>query len=287
MDSGILIIDKPTNITSNQLVQKVKRKFNLAKVGHAGTLDPLATGVMVILVNQATKLSDLLLNQTKKYLVTVRLYQATDSYDADGTIIETAPNLNLTKADIKKALEKYNDYRYDQIPPIYSAIKKDGKKLYEYARTGQTVELTPRSVTIIETKLVSYQPELTEFSFEATVSKGTYIRSLVVDITKDLKTIGHIVKLTRTQSGSFSLEQAVKYEEVEIDDLIPTIKVVEQLPTAKYQLTVDQFEKVSHGQKIELPINDNEVFLIYENKVIALYEKVVNQLYRSLKNNLS
>jgi len=287
MISGILIIDKPTKFTSNQLIQKIKRQFNFAKVGHAGTLDPLATGVMVVLVNQATKLSDLLLNQTKKYLVTVKLYQATDSYDADGQIIETAPNLNLTEADIKKILTKYNDYHYDQIPPIYSAIKKDGKKLYEYARQGETVELTPRKVTIMETKFVNYDRDKAEFSFESTVSKGTYIRSLVVDITKDLQTIGHIVKLTRTQSGSFTLEQAIKYDEIKIEDLIPTIKVIAQLPTAKYELTTDQFQKVSHGQKIELPIKDNQVFLIYENKVIALYEKTENKLYKSLKNNLS
>jgi len=287
MKSGIMIIDKPQGMTSNQLVQTVKHQFHWKKVGHAGTLDPMATGVMIILVNQATKLSDLLLNETKKYLVTMKLYQATSTGDVEGEVISSTPNLELSEAEIKKVLAKYQNYTYQQIPPIYSAIKKDGRKLYEYARAGQEVTINPRTVTIIETKFLDYQVEKQEVSFETLVSKGTYIRSLVVDITKDLQTIGHIVKLTRTQSGSFSLEQAVKYEEVEIDDLIPTIKVVEQLPTAKYQLTVDQFEKVSHGQKIELPINDNEVFLIYENKVIALYEKVVNQLYRSLKNNLS
>jgi tRNA pseudouridine55 synthase len=247
----------------------------------------MATGVMIILVNQATKLSDLLLNETKKYLVTMKLYQATSTGDVEGEVISSTPNLELSEAEIKKVLAKYQNYTYQQIPPIYSAIKKDGRKLYEYARAGQEVTINPRTVTIIETKFLDYQVEKQEVSFETLVSKGTYIRSLVVDLAQDLKTVAHLTSLKRLASGNFSIDQASQLTSLSEADLIPIKTVIDQLDIQQYQLNDQELIKVNYGQKLTLELEVEQVFLVYQDQVIALYQKAGHHLYQSVKNNLN
>ncbi|XP_022710774.1 uncharacterized protein LOC111273348, partial [Varroa jacobsoni] len=172
--------------------------FGLQKVGHAGTLDPLASGVVLCLVNQGTKLSDYLLNDDKQYQVTMTLFQATTTYDAEGEVVESQTPFHLNQETINEVFTKYNGLTYQQTPPLYSAIKLRGKKLYEYARQNQPVTITPRPVTIKKLTLLGFTDQT--ITFEVCCSKGTYIRSLVVDLARELNTIAYVSTLRRTSS---------------------------------------------------------------------------------------
>ena len=186
---GIILINKEKNCTSHDVVYKVKKMFK-EKVGHTGTLDPNATGVLPILVGKGTKLSKYLINHDKKYIVTLKLGKKTDTADSDGKIIEeTEVSKDIFKENnIKNSLNKFIG-KNEQIPPMYSAIKVNGKKLYEYARSGKSVEIQPRKIEIYSINLIKINEKNNEIIFEVFCSKGTYIRSLCEDIAKDLNTI--------------------------------------------------------------------------------------------------
>lgn len=186
---GIILINKEKNCTSHDVVYKVKKIFG-EKVGHTGTLDPNATGVLPILVGKGTKLSKYLINHDKKYIVTLKLGKKTDTADSDGKIIEeTEVSKDIFKENnIKNSLNKFIG-KNEQIPPMYSAIKVNGKKLYEYARSGKSVEIKPRIIEIYSINLIKINEKNNEIIFEVFCSKGTYIRSLCEDIAKDLNTI--------------------------------------------------------------------------------------------------
>lgn len=186
---GIILINKEKNCTSHDVVYKVKKIFG-EKVGHTGTLDPNATGVLPILVGKGTKLSKYLINHDKKYIVTLKLGKKTDTADSDGKIIEeTEVSKDIFKENnIKNCLNRFIG-KNEQIPPMYSAIKVNGKKLYEYARIGKSVEIQPRKIEIYSINLIKINEKNNEIIFEVFCSKGTYIRSLCEDIAKDLNTI--------------------------------------------------------------------------------------------------
>jgi tRNA pseudouridine55 synthase len=190
--SGIYLVNKPKGITSNDLVQKIKRKFGYKKVGHAGTLDPLATGLMVILVNQATKISNYVLENDKSYNVVIKMFTQTDSFDITGKVIEEMEPVKLSKTLLKETVEF-------QYPPIYSAIKVNGKKLYEYARQNKEVKIEPRIITINHCKLVNYDAKNNEIVLDIDCSKGTYIRSFVNDFMHKMNLIGTVKELQRTK----------------------------------------------------------------------------------------
>ena len=211
---GIINIYKPKEWTSHDIVAKIKR-ITGEKVGHTGTLDPMATGVLPLLIGKGTQCSKYLINHDKIYNVTLQLGEKTDTADSEGKVIETkeVKEETLKKENIEKIFEKFKG-KQEQIPPIYSAIKVNGKKLYEYARKGQQVELKPRQIEIYNIDLIDYSPKEKQIKFEVFCGKGTYIRSLCEDIATKFGTVGYMKSLKRTQVGDFKIKDSITVEEL-------------------------------------------------------------------------
>lgn len=209
MAFGFLNIDKPLGMTSHDVVAGVRRHIRLKRVGHAGTLDPLASGVLVVCVGLATRLSDYVMHTTKGYQARVRLGIVTDTYDAEGEILREADPSGIDRDQVEAALSQFTG-QIEQVPPMYSAIKKDGKKLYELARAGETVDLPARSVYIESLKISAWDGP--EFTLDVRCGSGTYIRSLAYDLGEALGVGAHLSGLIRTQSGAFSVAEAVPME---------------------------------------------------------------------------
>ncbi len=211
---GIIIINKTKGCTSHDIVYKIKKMLN-EKVGHTGTLDPMAEGVLPILIGKGTLLSKYLINHDKKYIVELQLGIKTDTADSEGKIIEEQ-QVNeslLNNENITNILHTFIG-KQEQVPPIYSAIKVNGKKLYEYARKGQQVELKPRQIEIYNIDLIDYSPEKKQIKFEVFCGKGTYIRSLCEDIATKFGTVGYMKSLKRIQVGDFKIEDSITIEEL-------------------------------------------------------------------------
>ena len=249
---GILIVDKPIGKTSFDIVRDVRKEYQIKKVGHIGTLDPMATGVLPVLIGNATKLSNILVEHDKEYIAVLKLGKSTDTGDSEGTITETDENYlekigelqNSLQIVEKKALQKnigeiektecirkvLNLFLGDsfQIPPMYSAIKVNGKKLYELAsaREGKTIEREPRKINISEIELLEYR-EPDEIKFRVVCSKGTYIRVLCEDIAKKMNTVGYMSSLRRTRVGNFRIEDANQFIKMQDVFDIPIINVNE------------------------------------------------------------
>ncbi|AJM71752.1 tRNA pseudouridine(55) synthase TruB [Mycoplasma yeatsii] len=283
--SGILILDKPKSISTNNLIQQVKKKLNIKKVGHCGTLDPLATGVVICLVNNATKISDYLLNNDKRYIVTLKLFAQTSSYDAETEIIKTEPSFEIDQTTLNNVINKYNNYTYDQTPPIYSAIKVDGKKLYEYALENKTVDIKSRTITIYETKFLNYDNKNHEITLDVYCSKGTYIRSLAVDIAKDLNTISYVKELRRTKSGSFDITKAQTIDQINWDNLIT---MYDAIKLSDYKIiNYDDILSVKQGKKIKLDVNPDLVFISdKDNNLISCYERSNDDIFKTKRGGL-
>lgn len=270
---GIIIINKTKGCTSHDIVYKIKKMLN-EKVGHTGTLDPMAEGVLPILVGKGTLASKYLINHDKKYIVELQLGTKTDTADAEGRIVKQQPVNKeiLTTKNIEKILQSFVG-KQEQIPPIYSAIKINGKKLYEYARKGQEIELKPRKIEIYNIKLINYSVEEKQIKFEVFCGKGTYIRSLCEDIAIKFGTVGYMKSLKRIQVGDFKIEDSIT-----IDELNNIIQKNE-LDKTKTIITLEKlFEKIPSirldNRKLELFLNgvmltqkQNEgVYKIYNQK---------------------
>ena len=212
----IIIIDKPLKISSQGVVSKVKKILNVKKAGHTGTLDPMASGVLPILVGDATKLSKYLIEHDKTYVATVTLSESRTTGDVEGEVVEKDDFdiNNITEEDIINVLNSFLG-ETEQIPSIYSAIKINGKKLYEYAREGEEINIPTRKIFIKSIKLLNINKENNSFEYEVEVSKGTYIRTLSEDIAKKLGTIGYMSSLRRTRVDKFDLKKAVTLEALE------------------------------------------------------------------------
>ncbi|MEQ1560014.1 MAG: tRNA pseudouridine(55) synthase TruB [Methyloglobulus sp.] len=208
---GILLLDKRLGVSSNRALQEVKRLYNAKKAGHTGSLDPLATGLLPICFGEATKVSGMMLDDNKRYQVTVQLGIKTDTGDLEGSIIETKPVPEFSEKSIKVILNKFTG-AIDQVPPMYSALKYNGKKLYELARAGTTVERKARHITIFELKLLAVEKDSLEL--EVYCSKGTYIRSLAEDIGEELGCGATVKTLRRLQAGQFHIEQSYSLEQL-------------------------------------------------------------------------
>jgi len=214
---GILVVNKPSGITSHDVVDFIRRKFNIKRVGHAGTLDPLATGVLVMLLGKATKLSNTFINDDKEYIAKLYFGKSTDTQDSQGKVLEEKNIEPLDIENIRKALENFKG-EIEQIPPMVSAIKHKGKKLYELARLGKTVTREPRKIRISEIEILDFKfPELT---FRVKCSKGTYVRALCEDIGRSLGVPSHMSGLVRSASGDFLLENSKNMEDVHEKDII-------------------------------------------------------------------
>lgn len=265
---GIIIINKEKNYTSNDVVNIVK-KITKSKVGHTGTLDPNATGVLPLLIGNATKISKYLINHDKEYEVVLQLGIRTETADVEGKVIEekevTAEMLN--KDNIEEKLQQFIG-KQEQIPPIYSAIKVNGKKLYEYARRGQEVELKPRQIEIYSIQLVGINEKEKQISFKVKCSKGTYIRSLCEDISKKLGTVGYMKELNRLQVGEFYIKDAVTISEMKekieagnLENIITIEEIFKNNP--QIQLEQEQIEPYINGVKINTE-KTNGVYRIYK-----------------------
>jgi tRNA pseudouridine55 synthase len=209
---GVLLVDKPQGMTSHDIVARMRRVFRIKKIGHAGTLDPMATGLLLILVGKATKVSQFLMSMDKEYTGTVKLGEATDSQDADGEIVETKPVPELTQADVEKEMATVMGDQY-QTPPMFSAKKVNGQKLYKLARQGKTIEREARVIHVSRYDILDFS--LPEVSIIVGSSKGTYIRTLAHDLGERLGCGGHLCALRRTQVGKFRIEDANTLEEIE------------------------------------------------------------------------
>ncbi len=211
MRDGILIIDKPSGLTSHDVVNRVRRATKIRLVGHAGTLDPMATGVLLVCLGHATRVSEYLLGHDKAYRATIRLGVETNTYDADGEVIATHA-VNTDRAEVERALTPFVG-EIQQVPPMYSAIKRGGQKLYELARQGVEIERPARSVIIHSIELHDYHvPDVT---IDVRCSAGTYIRSIAHDLGATLGIGGHLIELRRTASGPFTIDQAIRLDAFE------------------------------------------------------------------------
>ena len=235
---GIVLLDKPSGVTSNAVLQRVKRLFKAAKAGHTGSLDPLATGMLPICFGAGTKVSSFLLDAHKHYRVTGRLGVATDSGDADGAVVTEGPRIELRTEAVRAALESFVG-DIEQTPPMRSALKHKGRRLYELAREGTDVPREARRVTIHSIELLGFEwPEMT---LEVACSKGTYVRTLVEDVAKALGTFGHVAQLRRLAVGPFEADQMVSLETLEASAeeglpaldrwLLPVDRALEEWPS--------------------------------------------------------
>jgi len=270
--NGILLIDKPKDMTSRDVVNQASRLLKTKKIGHTGTLDPLATGVLILTVNQATKIAELITNYDKEYIAEVVLGLETDTLDITGGVLKQELT-NISQAQIVKVMNKMVG-EYNQEVPIYSAVKIKGKKLYEYARNKETIILPKRTVAIKELELisaVSYENNTTIFTIRCLVSKGTYIRSLIKDIASNLNTIGTMKNLRRTKQGIFKIEDCINISNIDYNKLIS----IKDCLADYHQVVIDEelFNKIKHGQIIDNIYETIPVVFIYQNKAIAIYQK--------------
>ena len=267
---GVVIINKPKGYTSHDVVNIVRKQLNMKKVGHTGTLDPNATGVLPILVGQATKISKYLIEHKKTYIATIELGEKRDTGDSEGNIIES--DYNVKEFDIsiiKQVLQSFLG-KQKQIPPMYSAIKVNGKKLYEYARSGQEVKVEPREIEIYRIELIEYINNRIEFEVEC--SKGTYIRTLCENIAEKLGTIGYMKELQRTSVDKFKIEESINLEELSEDEAQKKILTIENIFKEKEKIYLNDkgVELFLNGVQLTRELED-DVYRVYtDNRFIGL-----------------
>lgn len=286
--NGILIVNKPSGITSRDVVNIVGKTLNTKKVGHTGTLDPMATGVLVLCLGNALKVCELITANDKEYIAKVILGIETETLDTTSPIINTKKT-NITKEEIEKVLNSFKG-SYLQEVPKYSAVKINGKKLYEYAREGKEIELPKKMVTIYDIQLISditYYNDTTSFYIKTTVSKGTYIRSLIRDIGYKLNTYGCMDSLERTRQGIFNIDNSYTLEEIKnnnykllsIEESLPNIPLVEVDNKTLF--------KIRNGVKLKKFFTGDMVIIKDKNKVVAIYKNDLNEskLFKMIDNS--
>jgi tRNA pseudouridine55 synthase len=278
--AGLVIVDKPAGVTSHDVVGRCRRIFGTRKVGHAGTLDPMATGVLVVGIERATKILGLLTATDKSYAATIRLGQTTSTEDAEGKVLQTISAARVTDAQIGQAVAALRG-EIDQIPSAVSAIKVGGQRAYKLAREGQTVELAPRAVRVdrFDVLAVRRQDGLVDVDVEVDCSSGTYIRALARDVGDALQVGGHLTVLRRTRVGRFGLDQART-----LDELADQPRLSYSLDEACLQsfarrdLTVDEAEDTRHGRPLK-PAGLDGVYAATaaDGRVIALLKDEPNR----------
>jgi tRNA pseudouridine55 synthase len=284
MIDGALLLDKPVGLSSNAALQEAKRLLGAGKAGHGGTLDPLASGLLVILFGEATKFAGPMLDADKEYLATVKLGVRTDTGDAEGTVMETLP-VNVAAEQLDAALARFRG-EIEQLPPMHSALKHEGVPLYKLARRGQTVERKSRRVTIHELELLGRKGDLVELRVRS--SKGTYIRTLGEDIGAALGTGAHLAALRRTASGSFSIRDAVGLDELrELPDrrvrLRPLGSLLDGLP--RTELDAAEEVRLRNGQPLKISDVGEGVRALYrmDGAVIGLGYAAAKGVLRALR----
>lgn len=268
MKSGIIVINKSAGYTSRDIVNIVSHELHTKKIGHTGTLDPIATGVLVICVGEATKICELLTAEYKEYIATIKLGVKTDTLDITGKILEEK-KFNVDLNMIKNTLSSFKGKSKQQVP-LYSAVKINGKKLYDYARQNIEVELPYRDIDIKDIELISFKDDL--ITFKTTVSKGTYIRSLINDICAKLGTIGTMQSLIRTKQGKFSLDETFTIEDIKNNhyNIIPIEETLFSLETIN--IDNELYSKVKNGAIIDKIFKNDIACLKYQDKIVAIYK---------------
>jgi tRNA pseudouridine55 synthase len=262
--NGALLLDKPLGVSSNFVLQKSKRLLGAKKAGHAGTLDPLASGLLIALFGEATKFAGMLLDSEKEYAATLKLGETTSTGDAEGKVLETKP-VSVTDGQIRDALARFRG-DIEQVPPMHSALKRDGVPLYKLARRGESVERAPRRVRILELELAAFHSPLLEIRVRC--SKGTYVRTLAEDIGAALGTGAHLAALRRTGSGRFQVADAVGLSALEAmapaerrARLLPVDSLLSQLPRVELDAAAEA--RLRNGQTLQMPALPEGVSAVY------------------------
>ena len=266
--NGIIVVNKPSGITSRDVVNSVCKILGTKKVGHTGTLDALADGVLVLCVGKATKLVDVITSNDKEYVAMVKLGILTDTLDVDGKVLEKR-NCYVNKQELIKVLKSFIG-KYNQEVPIYSAVKINGKKLYEYARNGEKIVLPKREVNVKAIELLDLNND--SYSFKVTVSKGTYVRSLIKDINDKLGIIGVMSKLTRTRQGRFKIEESYSINDIEKGNY-KLITITDVLKCKNCVIIDDNlYNVIKNGGLISNSYNKEMVTFLYNGKAVAIYK---------------
>ncbi|MBQ9834135.1 MAG: tRNA pseudouridine(55) synthase TruB [Bacilli bacterium] len=266
-NNGILIINKPAGPTSRDIVNKLNKIFNTKKIGHTGTLDPIATGVLVICIGKYTKLVNELTALDKEYVATIKFGVLTDTLDITGNILKVEETKEYPIEKIKEVLDSFLGESVQETPK-YSAVKINGKKLYEYARSKEEIELPKRKITISEIEVLNY--DINTLTFRVKVSKGTYIRSLINDICLKLGTIGTMQLLNRTKQGEFIIENSYNLEEVSNNNY-ELLQAKDIFPYEIYELTEEEYIKVKNGNHLNI-LKEGKIIMLYKGEEIAIYE---------------
>lgn len=277
---GIVVLDKALGGSSNYALQQIKRLFDANKAGHTGALDPLATGVLPLCLGEATKVSQFLLDSDKAYRARIKLGVRTDTADSEGEVIATADAGAVTEAQIKSALTQFEG-DIEQVPPMYSALKRDGQPLYKLAREGKTVEREPRAITVYSIELTDFDPQSKELEIEVDCSKGTYIRTIADDLGQIIGCGAHIIALRRLKAGAFTLADSQSLEELEaakqadgfnaIDAmLMPMDKAIDTLPAVHLPAYTAQFLKQGQAVQVNKPSADGLLRLYEDEEFIGI-----------------
>ena len=267
---GAIIVNKAPNMTSRDVINILNKKFNTKSIGHTGTLDPIAEGVLVCLIGKYTKLTDILINHDKEYIASFKLGILTDTLDITGKILKEE-KVNLTKEEIQKTILSFKG-TYNQEVPIYSAVKINGKKLYEYARNNEEITLPKREVNIYDIELLNIDNEC--LTIKTKVSKGTYIRSLIRDIGLKLNTNATMTKLIRTKLDKFTIEESYTLEDIQNDNY-KILSLEDLIDLDTININEEMLNKIKNGQIIDYQTN-KYILYKYNNQNIALYKPYQN-----------
>ena len=267
---GAIIVNKAPDMTSRDVINILNKKFNTKSIGHTGTLDPIAEGVLVCLIGKYTKLTDILINHDKEYIASFKLGILTDTLDITGKILKEE-KINLTKEEIQKTIHSFKG-TYNQEVPIYSAVKINGKKLYEYARNNEEITLPKRKVNIYDIELLNIDNDI--ITIKTKVSKGTYIRSLIRDIGLKLKTNATMTKLIRTKLDKFTIEESYTLEDIQNDNY-KLLSLEDLINLDTININEEMLFKIKNGQIIDYQTN-KYILYKYNNQDIALYKPYQN-----------
>lgn len=266
--NGVVVVNKPKGITSRDVVNKLVKVFGTKSIGHIGTLDPMATGVLVCLIGKYTKLGSIMVNHDKEYIATFKLNVLTDTLDIEGKVLKT-DNKIISLEDMQGAIEHFNALTYMQEVPIYSAVKVNGKKLYDYARSNEDVILPKKEVTIYKLELVSFEDEV---KIKCKVSKGTYIRALIRDICAYLGTYGVMTDLVRTKLGDYDIGDAYSLDEIS-DGKYKLYRLEDMFNLDVRYINDDNHKQIYNGNIVK---DKNSNYILYKegDKAVAFYTRI-------------
>lgn len=276
---GILLVNKPAGVTSRDVVNKLSKKLGVKKIGHVGTLDPFATGLLVVVVGKGTKIAPFLEKVDKSYIATLKLGVKTDTLDLEGKVIETHDVPELNKEIVTNVLKSFVG-KLEQVPPMFSAIKCNGVPLYKLARNNIEVERKIRTIEIYKTRLISIKGD--EIRFSVSCSKGTYVRTFGEQIAEKLGTVGHLIQLKRTKVGNFDLKDAYNPNNIMKSHLIGCVDALSHMEIVS--VDAKTANDIKNGKTIELGNHEQQVLFVDESKnALAVYEKINDNIYKCVR----